>query len=42
MLTVVDSKGQTYVSNTYDSNDAVTQQIYGGDTYRYTYTRNSQ
>lgn len=42
MLTVVDSKGQTYVSNTYDSNDAVTQQIYGGDSYQYTYTRDSQ
>ena len=42
MLTIVDSKGQTYVTNTYNSDDEVSQQIYGGDTYSYDYTHNAQ
>ena len=41
MLTITDAKGQVYVSNTYDSNDAITQQVYGGDTYSYNYTRDN-
>ena len=42
MLTVVDSKGQNYVTNTYSTDDTVSQQVYGGDNYEYTYTRNAQ
>lgn len=36
--TLIDSKGQVYVENTYDTNDRVLTQKYGNDTGSYTYT----
>ena len=39
---LVDAKGQVYVENTYDSNDAVVSQKHGADTVNFTYSRNGQ
>jgi len=38
MLTLTDSKGQIYVTNSYDTNDRVVSQVYGTGTITYDYS----
>lgn len=40
MVSLTDTQGQTYVTNTYSSDDRVIKQLYGDEVYQYTYTLN--
>jgi hypothetical protein len=42
MISLIDSKGQIYVTNSYSSDDRVLTQQYGDEEYQYDYTLNAR